>query len=181
MPIQKLSVQNWIPVGRILHWTHLRNFLNCYNLVRTALTVFIHVRKKRMDIFRSDVFFRNVMVCLVRDRSIFIGIRDREICNGTTGYFGPLVERGHRLFWGLALRGHGLFQCRISTGPKIILKYSGMGSWTIFSFSSLFHIKNTGPEQIYTTGLRFILEGDFNGAVENFWPSGYGAIHYLAW
>ena len=44
-----------------------------------------------MDIFRSDVFFRNVMVCLVRDRSIFIGIRDREICNGTTGYFGPLV------------------------------------------------------------------------------------------
>ena len=118
---------------------------------------------------------------LLRDQSIFMGIRDREICNGTTGYFGSSVGRGHRLFWGLALRGHGLFQCRISTGPKIILKYSGMGSWTIFSFSSLFHIKNTGPEQIYTTGLRFILEGDFNGAVENFWPSGYGAIHYLAW
>ena len=116
-----------------------------------------------------------------RDRSIFMGIRDPEICNRTTGYFCPSVGRGHRLFWGLALRGHGLFQWRISTGPKIILKYSGMGSWTIFSFSSLFHIKNTGPEQIYTTGLRFILEGDFNGAVENFWPSGYGAIHYFVW
>ena len=25
----------------------------------------------------------------VRDRSIFMGKRDREICNGTTGYFGP--------------------------------------------------------------------------------------------
>ena len=117
----------------------------------------------------------------IRDQSIFMGIRDREICNGTTHYFGLLVERGHRLFWGLALRGHGLFQCRIWTGPKIILKYSGMGSWTIFSFSSLFHIKNTGPEQIYTTGLTFISDGDFNGAVENFWPSGYGAMHYFVW
>ena len=38
-----------------------------------------------------------------------------------------------------------------------------------------------GPEQIYTTGLRFILEGDFNGAVENILLSGYGAIHYFAW
>ena len=80
----------------------------------------------------------------LRDRSIFMGIWDREICNRTTGYFGPLVERGHRLFWGLALRGHGLFQCRISTGPKIILKYSGAGSWTIFSFSGSFSYKKYG-------------------------------------
>ena len=47
--------------------------------------------------------------CMFRDRSIFMGIRDREICNGTTGYFGPSVGRGHRLFWGLTLRGHRLF------------------------------------------------------------------------
>ena len=33
-----------------------------------------------------------------RDRSIFMGIQDQEICNGTTGYFGSLVERGHQLF-----------------------------------------------------------------------------------
>ena len=136
-------------------------------------------KSKQKD--KTKTYSQRTLDPQIRDRSIFMGIRDREIRNGTTGYFGPLVEWGHQLYWGLALRGHGLFQCRISTGPKIILKYSGMGSWTIFSFSSLFHIKNTGPEQIYTTGLRFILEGDFNGAVENFWPSGYGAIHYLAW
>ena len=40
----------------------------------------------------------HIVPTLLRDRSIFMGIRDREICNGTTGYFGPLVERGHRLF-----------------------------------------------------------------------------------
>ena len=33
-----------------------------------------------------------------KDRAIFMGIRDREICTGTTGYLGPSVERGHRLF-----------------------------------------------------------------------------------
>ena len=33
-----------------------------------------------------------------RDRSIFMGIRDRENCNGTTGYFGPSAGRGHWLF-----------------------------------------------------------------------------------
>ena len=67
----------------------------------------------------------------LRDRSIFMGIRDRKICNGTTGYFGPSVGRGHRLFWGLTLRGHRLFQCRISTGSKIILEYSDTGPWII--------------------------------------------------
>ena len=39
-----------------------------------------------------------------RDQSIFMGIRDREICNGTTHYFGLLVERGHRSFPGPAFR-----------------------------------------------------------------------------
>ena len=34
----------------------------------------------------------------LRDRAIFMGIRDREICNGTTRYFGLSVGRGHRLF-----------------------------------------------------------------------------------
>ena len=115
----------------------------------------------------------------LRDRSIFMGIRDRKICNGTTGYFGPLVERGHGLFWGLALRGHGLYQYRISTGPKIILNSSAVrGHGPFLLFSGLFHIKDTGPEQIYTTGLTFILEGDFKGAVENFWPS-FEFMRYL--
>ena len=66
---------------------------------------------------------------LINSAPCLMGIRDRAICNGTTGYFGLLVEQGHRLFCGLALRGHGLFQCRISTGPKIILKYSHTGPW----------------------------------------------------
>ena len=59
---------------------------------------------------------------------------------------GPGLQRGQRLFWSTAVLGHELF----------------------LVFPGLFHIKNTGPEQIYTTGLTFILEGDFNGAVENF-------------
>ena len=50
-----------------------------------------------------------------------------------------------------------------------------------YFFQVFFYIKSAGPEQIYTTGLRFILEGDFNGAVEYFLPSGYGAIHYFVW
>ena len=73
-----------------------------------------------------------------------MGIRDREICNGTTGYFGPSVERGHRLFWRFALRGHGLFQCRISAGPKIILMYCSTGSWTIFNFFWSFSYRKYG-------------------------------------
>ena len=94
---------------------------------------------------------------LLRDQSIFMGIRDREICNGTTHYFGFLVERGHRLFWGLALRGHGLFQYRISTGPKIIFKYSGAGSWTISSFFWSFSYKKYGTRAnlYYGTNIYF--------------------------
>ena len=159
-----------------------------------------------------------------------MGIRDREICIRTTGYFGPSVGRGHRLFLGLARRGHRLFQCKNSTGSQTILEYSqtgpkillyendvtvhhlphfhakaivysrhglvfmlnfqkrrGAGSSTkhlrkpvlYWDFPGLSHIKNTGPEPFYTTGLTFILDRD--GAMENFWPSGYRAIHYFAW
>ena len=98
----------------------------------------MHLNVKQVSfVFDVDHFY-------IRDRPIFMGIRDREFCNGTTGYFGPLVEWGHRLFWGLALRGHGLFQCRISTGPKIILKYCGTGSWIIFSFFRSFSYKKYG-------------------------------------
>ena len=68
----------------------------------------------REDFFRADFF------SLSRDRSIFMGIWDREICNGTAGFFDPPFERGHVLFWGLAQRDHGLFQCSFSTGPKIL-------------------------------------------------------------
>ena len=61
-----------------------------------------------------------------------------------------------------------LCQCRNSTEPKIILEYCGTGSWIISSFSGLFHIRNTGPGQVHTMGLTFILGGDFKGSVENF-------------
>ena len=61
-------------------------------------------------------------------------------------YFSVGFQQDSRLFWSTVARGHRLF----------------------LVFSGLFHIKNTGPEQIYTTGLKLILEGDFNGAVENF-------------
>ena len=85
-------------------------------------------------------------------------IREREICNGASSYFTPSLERGHRIFWRLALWDHSLFQCMILTESKIILKY---GLWTI---SALFHIGNTRPEQIYTTRLTF------QRVEENFWP-----------
>ena len=41
------------------------------------------------------------LVCrnVLRERSIFMGTRDREICNGTIGYFEPSVGRGHQLSW----------------------------------------------------------------------------------
>ena len=34
----------------------------------------------------------------LRDQAIFMGIRDRENCNETTGYYGPSAGQGHRLF-----------------------------------------------------------------------------------
>ena len=80
----------------------------------------------------------------LRDQSIFMGIRDREICNGTTGYLGPLVERGHRLFWGLALQGQGLFQCRISKGTKVILEYSQTGPRIILRLYRSFSYQRYG-------------------------------------
>ena len=64
---------------------------------------------------------------------------------GATAYFSLGFQRGQRLFWSTAVRGHGLF----------------------LVFSSVFLIKNIGPEQIYTTGLTFILYEDFNGAMQN--------------
>ena len=127
----------------------------------------MHLNVKQVSfVFDVDHFY-------IRDRPIFMGIRDREFCNGTTGYFGPLVEWGHRLFWGLALRGHGLFQCRISTGPKIILKvcstgprlkYSGTGPWAIFIFFRSFSYYETS---IYF-GRRFQRGRGKYGVIHNF-------------
>ena len=48
---------------------------------------------------------------------------------GPTGYFCPSVIQGYRLFWRLSIRGYWIFRCRISTGPKIILKYSYTEPW----------------------------------------------------
>ena len=92
-------------------------------------------KSKQKD--KTKTYSQRTLDPQIRDRSIFMGIRDREIRNGTTGYFGPLVEWGHLLFLGLA-------QYRISTGPKIILKYCGTGSWTIFSFSRYFSYRKYG-------------------------------------
>ena len=123
---------------------------------------------------------------ILRDQSIFMGIRDREICNGTIGYFGSWVGRGNRLFWGLTVWGHRLFRYRISTGSKIILEYFDTGPWIIlrlyWSFSvhdkyiirgqRLFRIEiSTGPWRIFEqadTGPFAILYGKTNGATVNF-------------
>ena len=61
----------------------------------------------------SDVIF-------VRDQSIFIGIQDREISNGTNGYFevwlygataysSVRIQGGHRLFWSIPRQGQRYF------------------------------------------------------------------------
>ena len=87
---------------------------------------------------------------LIREQSIFMGIRDREICNGTACYFDPSFERGHRLFWSISLRGHLLFQCSFSTGPEIIFKYSDTGPWIIFN-----GVSYTGPIIIFPSFPKF--------------------------
>ena len=71
--------------------------------------------------------------------------------------FWPFSWTGPLLIWGLALRGHGLFQYRISTGPKIIFKYSGAGSWTISSFFWSFSYKKYGTRAnlYYGTNIYF--------------------------
>ncbi len=73
----------------------------------------------------------------LRDRSIFMGIRGREYCNGATSYFSPSFGRGHWLFWRLSIRGHRLFQCSFSTGLKIIFEYSHTGPWIIIDYSGI--------------------------------------------
>ena len=97
-----------------------------------------------------------------------MGIRDREICNGTTGYFGPLVERGHCLYEGWLYGATAYFSIGFQRGQRLFSSTPVPAHGLFLVFSGLFHIKNTGPEQIYTTGLTFISDGDFNGAVENF-------------
>ena len=78
---------------------------------------------------------------------------------GATTYFIEGFQRGQRLFLSTPTRGHGLY----------------------WDFTGLSHSKITGPWQICTTGLAVILDGDFNGAMENIWPSRYGATHYSVW
>ena len=69
----------------------------------------------------------------------------------------------------VGLTGPQLISVQDFNGAKDYFEVLRCGVMDYFQFfSGLSHIKNTGPEQIYTTGLRFILEGDFNGAVENF-------------
>ena len=72
---------------------------------------------------------RNVMysdVIFVRDQSIFMGIRDREICNGTNGYFevwlygatayfSVRIQQGHRLFWSIPRRGQRYFFTKMTS------------------------------------------------------------------
>ena len=72
-------------------------------------------------------------------------------------YFGVGFQRGQRLFWSSPIRGHGLY----------------------LVFTGLFHSEDTGPWQKSNTGPYVISVGDFNGAMDNFLPSGYGAIHFL--
>lgn len=67
--------------------------------------------------------------------------------------------RGHRVCWGLTLRGYRLFQCRISTESKIILEFSHTVPWNI---------------------LRLYLSFSYQkyGAIINLY---YGAINYFGW
>ena len=110
---------------------YLQNALNIYQIllkVRFLETFNTHDRNPAIQIATfttsstRDIFY-HWSIFWLRDLSILMGIRDREICNGTTGYFCTSAIRGHWLFWTLSIRGHQLFQCGISTGPKIILKY----------------------------------------------------------
>ena len=120
-------------------------------------------------------------LCRFRDQSIFIRIRDHEICNGTTRYFGPSVGHGHCLLWGLTLWGHCLFCCDIPTGSKIIWSILIWDNWLYWGFTSLSYNKRTGPWQIYSMGPTTISDEYFNWAMENFWATWYGAIHCFVW
>ena len=76
---------------------------------------------------------------------------------GAMAYSGVRFQRGQRLCWSTPVRGHELY----------------------LVFTGLFHSENTGPWQISNTGLKIISVGDFNGAMDNFLSSGYGAIRFL--
>ena len=136
-------------------------------------------KSKQKD--KTKTYSQRTLDPQIRDRSIFMGIRDREIRNGTTGYFGPLVEWGHQLFWGLPLQGHGLFQCRISTGPKIILKYCGTGSWTIFCFFRCLSYKKCGNRANLYYGTKNYFGRRFQRGRGKFLTKWIRAIHYFAW
>ena len=104
------------------------------------------------------------------------------------GNVGPgYLQWDHGLFWSFSWIGPPVILRIGSTGPRLISvsdfnrakDYFEVLRYGFLVFPGHFHIKNTGPEQIYTTGLTFFLEGDFNGTVKNLWPSGYGALYYF--
>ena len=84
-----------------------------------------------------------------------MGIRDRENCNGTTGYFGPSAGQGayfsvgfQRDYFGV-LPNNGAMDY-IETSPVFLIIEIQI-SW-----------------QIYTTKPTTLLDGNFNGAMVNF-------------
>ena len=56
--------------------------------------------KKNYRPVNNLVFISKLIERVVRDRSIFMGIRDREICNGTSNYFCPQQDRANDHFEG---------------------------------------------------------------------------------
>ena len=75
---------------------------------------------------------------------------------GAPGYFNVGFKQRQRLFWRIHTRGHG--------------------SLSVFMLQS--HSQHMGPWRIFDTGPKVISNWDLNGAIENWWLTGYGKIHY---
>ena len=128
--VLKLSYFYFLIMNNVISLKSLISVWWCLCFWYNWLDTVIYICLRHFAIFSSKDIVVLYLCCLspnslillidaIREQSIFMGIRDRAICNGTACYFDPSFERGHRLFWRLALRGHGLFQCRISTGQRL--------------------------------------------------------------
>ena len=102
----------------------------------------------------------------LRDRSRFMEIWDRETRSDITCHFCPSVGEGNCLFWRLSVWwGQRLFQGSISTGPKIILKYSHTAPW---------QISNTGPSRLEAS----LFYGKINSKIDSEWLIALAGSHF---
>ena len=167
------QIHNWGPVNERFHKSR---YLTSY--CRENVNIRIMPRSDWLPC--RHLCYSDLLIEFVKS-SILMGIQDGEICNGTTGYFVHqfiiYLEQGYRLFWVLTLRGHYLFQSKITAGPKVILEYSHTGPCIVYQdFTSLYHNRNTGPWQILTTRSKVILWWWFQWDQGEFFTS---PIHYF--